>query len=212
MNVRRDGFTLLELLLAVALLAILLGSATPAFLRGLEHARLATTARALVTTAKFARFHSIMFGRPVFLVIDIPARRFWLQAEPMEGMEIEWESEDTFLPEDPGSYGGETEEWDLPGAFGEGAWEDGTGSFEGGLAAVHPYEAPEGIVFDTLVFAQSERLDATRASIVFFPDGTCSEFTLVMEDARGRRMEVWFDPLTSQPEVREVDETGEVLR
>lgn len=208
MRHRRNGFTLIEVIVVVILLALLMSVAAPPFFRGLGWARMSGTARALVTMAKFARFHAIMYGRPVYLTVDIEGGRFVLEPEPSDqflatwadrGLDTEgfgWTSDDGFAEEFAADPAGGEWETDLD--------EDGQPSDDGflaGLNAVQPYAVPEHIRLDTYMFAESERLDADRATIVFMPNGTCAEFTLLMEDHRGKRLEVWFDPLTGQPEV-----------
>lgn len=211
---RRQAFTLIEMVVVVALLAILLSVAVPPFFRGLGWARMSGSARALVTMAKFARFHAIMHGRPVFLAIDMVGNRFSLAAEPPEGVVVAWSPDAEGTWDEDAGYG-----WGVSTGFGEDPWDpmpvDGDGGYSGnagaegpgddgflaGLAAIRPYDVPSQVKLDTFVFAESERLDADKAAVVFLPDGTCQEFSLLLEDHRGRRLEVWFDPLTGQPEV-----------
>ena len=207
----RRGFTLIELVVVIALLAILFSVMAPPFFRSLGWARMSGSARALVSMAKFARFHAIMHGRPVFLAIDMVDNRFSLGADPPEGVVFAWMAGgDASWGDDSGyRWGGADglgDPWDpVPVAAGDGYGGDpdaGNGSgFLSGLAAIPPYDVPSQVRLDTFTFAESERLDADRAAVVFLPDGTCQEFTLILEDHRGRRLEVWFDPLTGQPEV-----------
>jgi prepilin-type N-terminal cleavage/methylation domain-containing protein len=211
---RQRAFTLIEMVVVVALLAVLLSIAVPPFFRGLGWARMSGTARALVTMAKFARFHAIMHGRPVFLVVDIEGGRFSVESEPPAGVAFAW-------PEEMGSAGaweddGGAGAMDMLGAEMWGAgdgWGDdgdvdafaeddgGVDGFRSALASIQPYEVPSQLRIDTFLFAESERLDADKAAVGFLPDGTCQEFSLLLEDPRGRKLEVWFDPLTGQPEV-----------
>lgn len=206
----RRGFTLIELVVVVALLAVLLSVTSPPFFRGLGWARLSGSARALVSMAKFARFHAIMHGRPVFLEIDMVENRFSLRADPPEGVVFAWMAAGDVSGGDDSEYrwGGDGvgNPWDpIPAAGGDGYGGDPSaaagGGFSSGLAAIQSYDVPPQVRLDTFTFAESERLDADRAAVVFLPDGTCQEFTLILEDHQGRRLEVWFDPLTGQPEV-----------
>lgn len=59
------GFTLLELLVAIAVLAILLSAAVPSFMTTIRNNRLATDANALLTVLTLARSEAIKRNGPV---------------------------------------------------------------------------------------------------------------------------------------------------
>ena len=112
----RRGFTLIELVVVIALLAILFSVTAPPFFRSLGWARMSGSARALVSMAKFARFHAIMHGRPVFLAIDMVDNRFSLGADPPEGVVFAWMAGgDASWGDDSGYRWGAPTGWGIPG-------------------------------------------------------------------------------------------------
>ena len=56
----RAGFTLIELLLVIVLICIMLGIATPFFVRSIHGHRLTTASRTLVTVARYARSMAVL--------------------------------------------------------------------------------------------------------------------------------------------------------
>lgn len=60
-----QGFTLLELIITIALLAILMGIAVPSFRAAIQNNRMTTQANDLVTAFQLARSEAIKRGRPV---------------------------------------------------------------------------------------------------------------------------------------------------
>lgn len=59
------GFTILELIIAIALLAILLGTALPSFLTSLQNNRMAANSNNLLTAMQLARSEALKRKRPV---------------------------------------------------------------------------------------------------------------------------------------------------
>lgn len=64
-DVRNDGFTLIEMMVTVALLAILIAAVTPSFRGVLRDNQAATQSNALVTSLMFARSEAIKRNAPV---------------------------------------------------------------------------------------------------------------------------------------------------
>ncbi len=74
------GFTLLETLIALALVAVLLAVATPALIRpaGVE---LRTAAHTVATGLRQARLQAMRRQRPTALQVDLDSRMLWLEGE-----------------------------------------------------------------------------------------------------------------------------------
>ncbi len=72
------GFTLVELLVAFAIAALLVGLAPIAFERMRESAQYRDTVRGVLADLRLARHRALAEGRPVRFVIDLRARRFGL--------------------------------------------------------------------------------------------------------------------------------------
>ncbi|QKK03746.1 MAG: prepilin-type N-terminal cleavage/methylation domain-containing protein [Pseudomonadota bacterium] len=64
-NKRPAGFTLLELLISISLLAILLVTAVPSFLDAIQNNRLTSQANEFVTAMQLARSEALKRNRPV---------------------------------------------------------------------------------------------------------------------------------------------------
>lgn len=62
---RRSGFTLLEIILVVAIALIVSGLAVPSFMRSYQAANLRTAARTVVTAGKYARNMAVLQQRQV---------------------------------------------------------------------------------------------------------------------------------------------------
>ncbi len=73
---RGAGFTLLELLVAIAVAALVLATAPPLLSRGFEAMEYRSTVRELVAELKGARRRAMETGRSVAFTVDTEARRF----------------------------------------------------------------------------------------------------------------------------------------
>ena len=69
-----NGFTLLELILVIALLAVILAVVAPRLSRTAGHLELATAAQQLASLSRYAHDQAIVSGRSVRLVIDPGSR------------------------------------------------------------------------------------------------------------------------------------------
>ncbi|WP_455922597.1 GspH/FimT family protein [Pseudomonas putida] len=76
MNTSRTGFTLLELLLVIALLAVALGVLGVGLGRGMEAARERQALRDIVGALRQARTQSVLSGVPQQVRFDLPGHRF----------------------------------------------------------------------------------------------------------------------------------------
>lgn len=74
----RRGFTLIELIVVLAILGIAAAFILPPFGSGLSHWRLQGTVREVATLLKFARTQAVASMRPLQVVLDRPRRLFWL--------------------------------------------------------------------------------------------------------------------------------------
>lgn len=91
-SVRWRGFSLIEVLVSLAVLLIIGGIVVTAFLSAGEMLRLDSSARRVVGRLEDARFSAIKRNRHVWLTIDIDARAFQVQSAgpvnigPMESL------------------------------------------------------------------------------------------------------------------------------
>jgi prepilin-type N-terminal cleavage/methylation domain-containing protein len=77
-----EGFTLLELLLVLTIMAMAAVLVLPTVSGGLGHWRMQAAVREVSTLAKFARNQSVARAQRLQLVIDRPRRLYWLDNEP----------------------------------------------------------------------------------------------------------------------------------
>src|SRR5439155_26259342 len=78
------GVTLLELLIVLALLALLAGMVLPTFGNGVPTSELTSAARQLAAGLRMARSEAVGQKRETFLTLDIEGRRFRIDREPRE--------------------------------------------------------------------------------------------------------------------------------
>ncbi len=76
-DTRHTGFTLVELLVALALSALLAGLAVPAMSRVIDHARLRAAGETLAQQLQFARNHALSYHTPVFFSVIVDDPEHW---------------------------------------------------------------------------------------------------------------------------------------
>ncbi|UCU99841.1 Tfp pilus assembly protein FimT/FimU [Acidovorax radicis] len=83
-RVRRvSGFTLIELLVVFAIMALVVGLVPVAMDRMRESAQYRDTVRTALSQLKAARDQAVTSGRGAYFVIDLPQRRYGLDASPL---------------------------------------------------------------------------------------------------------------------------------
>lgn len=89
----RRGFTLIELVLVMVILASVLGVAAPSLSRFFRGRNLDSEAQRLLSLTRHGAQRSIAEGIPMDLWFDIPNRRYGLRADPT------WEEDDGYAAE-----------------------------------------------------------------------------------------------------------------
>ncbi|MDD5704895.1 MAG: prepilin-type N-terminal cleavage/methylation domain-containing protein [Kiritimatiellae bacterium] len=79
------GFTLLELLMVIAILAVLTAVIVPQFGAGMSGARLATAARTTIQAARYARTMALLHQAETVLSIGLDSGRLRVEAAPASG-------------------------------------------------------------------------------------------------------------------------------
>jgi prepilin-type N-terminal cleavage/methylation domain-containing protein len=74
----RAGFTLIELSIAIFIIAIIIAVSVPNFVRSYNAALLNATGRTLVTNCEFAKLNAVLHQRSVACYIDMDRQTVWL--------------------------------------------------------------------------------------------------------------------------------------
>ncbi|MCG3149252.1 MAG: hypothetical protein PCFJNLEI_02712 [Verrucomicrobiae bacterium] len=88
---RRNGFSLIEVSIAIFILAMLIAVSVPTFVRSFNDMTLRETARGFATTCQLARIEAVQHQTNVVLHIDLDQQRFWLAREGEETLIKNWE-------------------------------------------------------------------------------------------------------------------------
>ena len=81
---RAEGVSLLELLIVIALIALVAGMVLPTFGNGVPTSELKAAARQLAAGLRIARSEAVSQKREAFLTLDIEGRRFKVDRDPRE--------------------------------------------------------------------------------------------------------------------------------
>lgn len=85
-----SGYSLIELLIVLAIIAVLTGLAQASFTAQLPHLRLSHAARTLVSDLRWARQLAVASGQPVSVVLDIEQDRYQIERQSQPGIPIGW--------------------------------------------------------------------------------------------------------------------------
>lgn len=75
---RRGGFSLIELSIAVFIVAIIMAVSVPSFLRSYNASLLSSMGRTLITACQFARLNAVLHQQKVAFYIDLDKQMMWL--------------------------------------------------------------------------------------------------------------------------------------
>jgi general secretion pathway protein H len=79
---REHGFTLLELLIVLALMALMTAITLPMLGNGVSTTQLRSSARQLAAGLRMARSEALAQRREAFLLVDVAGKRFRLDSDP----------------------------------------------------------------------------------------------------------------------------------
>ncbi len=153
----RAAFTLIELSIALFVLAMLVAFAVPSFVRAYNSQVLRETALTFSTTCQLARVQAVTQQRPVMLRIDLERQVFWVVQAAKPGPDTEAEEQTIKVVE-------------LPPRVRLVAAERADGEFRG----------------------------EKRVEIVFYPNGTCDELSVLFRGNEPGGLAATLDPITGQ--------------
>jgi type II secretion system protein H len=179
---RRGGFTLIELMVVLVLIAIMTAMILPEMKGTYESALLRTTGRTLVTTCNLAYSQSVTLNLPHHLRLDTRAGRYWIERPAQPG------SEETGL----------VPVRDLPGA--EGKLDPRI------LIEIRKTRDP---MPDSLPRTLRDEVESTPQAlgetVMFYPDGTAEPAEISLRDREGFGMALRINPITSRIRVVKLD-------
>ena len=85
---RRTGFTLIELSIAIFIIAMLLALCAPAFVRSYNDMQLREAARTFATTCQYGRILAVEHQTNAVLHIDLDRQKFWLTQNAGEAGDV----------------------------------------------------------------------------------------------------------------------------
>jgi prepilin-type N-terminal cleavage/methylation domain-containing protein len=77
-RLRRAGFTIIEMSIAVFIIAIIIAVSVPSFVRSYNEAVLNATGRTVATSCEFAKLNAVLHQRNVAFYIDMDRQTIWL--------------------------------------------------------------------------------------------------------------------------------------
>ncbi|HUJ10435.1 MAG TPA: GspH/FimT family pseudopilin [Verrucomicrobiae bacterium] len=77
-RIRRSGFTLIELSIALFIIAIIMAVSVPSFIRSYNASLMNSTGRAVITSCQFARLNAVLRQQKVEFNIDLDRQVIWL--------------------------------------------------------------------------------------------------------------------------------------
>lgn len=213
MNRPRQAFTLLEILLVLALLAMLLAIVWPSLNRSLETHRLRRAAEAVQTQLARTRTKAMISG-------EILSFRF----QPQTGnFRVEQRSDWNAVLAAGGTMSSPGASSPAPNATasssGQSSAAGGTGAAQAGSVPTIEEQLPEGIDFvsnevetdsrSSLVSANNSFTSITEVPwsepILFYPDGTATAAKIVLQGQRGRSISISLRSLTGGAKVGEIE-------
>lgn len=81
---RAPGFSMLELLVVLAIMALVTAAVVPIFGKGVSTTELKSAARSLASGLRLARSEAVSQHRQTFLVLDVAGRRFKVDQDPKQ--------------------------------------------------------------------------------------------------------------------------------
>jgi type II secretion system protein H len=166
-----DGFTLVEIMIVVAVIAIVFAIGAPSFVQVVQKEPMRQAVSDVVEALGQARAQAILRGVTV---------QFRLTGEGV--LEV--------LPADDRTHGASLVGFDDPSD--EGEREVPRAMFS---ARLH-----HDVAMSLMEVNFRSQMDAEEARVKFYPNGTCDDFTVVLEHGREMRR-VWVDPITALADV-----------
>ena len=167
----RSGFTLLEIMIAIGIAAIIMATGIPAFVRAMQKEGLRKGVSDLVEGCSHARAWAILRGIPTELVIRAENGQITVQPahvnERDEFAGVASAANDAPPPAAMPAYSG---------------------------------QLPDHVAVRLVAVNFQEQMDQPEVRVRFFPNGTSDEFTIILTSAKGER-KISLDVITGLADV-----------
>jgi type II secretion system protein H len=188
---RPRGFTLIEMILVVAIALLLAGATAPILVRSWRGQRLRDGARAVVSMSRYCRAMAVLRGRPVVLRLDFERGTLEARALPPKT-----EARDA----EPGAVRDARPPVQTNGAA---AAEDDADAWAGEDLL---RRLADGVRFESFECPAAPAADGAEPGrgtreVRFHPSGTCDGFRVELRDERGESLAVRVDAVTVCAEV-----------
>jgi prepilin-type N-terminal cleavage/methylation domain-containing protein len=216
------GYTLLELVVVLAIMSMMMLITAPKFLPRLFETRLETSARRFAAMTKYLHAHTALAGGEATLHIDVAAGEYWVTTPPLEEDELEEDEQDGATPK----FGLTTEEdidfeIDLGGPVARGDdtvlglefdldklidGNDEDEEVEMTTSFIARTKLIDGVAFAGLLMpgAEADR-NETEFEIEYGPFGLKVAAYIVLEDKAGKKLGIRLDPVLGQSSVEVPD-------
>ena len=208
------GYTLMELVVVMGLIAILFFAAAPRFMPRLLESRIETAAQRLATATQYLHAHTALTRSEATLRIDVAANEYWVTTPFVEdegegeneGMAGGWAKTDGWAEtdvnfEDENFFGSDGKvlgiEFDLDKLIeGDDEKEE---EEEMRTAFIARTTLPQGVRFVGLLMPNAEPGDEmTEFKIKYGPFGLKERAIIVLADDHGRKLSVRLDPVLGE--------------
>jgi len=164
-----SGFSLIELMIVLAIMSVVLALAGPAVTRGLSGLTLKTAAKKVAAALRYARSQAVNRAQPYSVILDAERGRIVICGIPQPPPPAGTAAEEALDAEE----GAELEQ-NVP------------------QPEIKIVALPEGIALKEIIIGGAEITGTgdTLAQMVFYPDGTSQGGELVLADSRERQYQV----------------------
>lgn len=186
-NSNEDGFSLMEIMLVFAIIAVISSITMPAMKGFASSRRLKTSARAIVDTLSFARDMAITERNTHIVVFDITGNRFWLT------------SSDKLDIQNPLSSAGRAST-PTPAPTTPGQGNQILASRTGGVMGI-PRPLQKGVSFASIVTNHNgtyQRITTGASYAYFTPTSKSSEATLHLQNTNGKAISISVEGSTGK--------------